>query len=101
MKRFFLVTVAAFALLVPTLSFAQGVKTVYRPEVHGTVIVVPQAPATPVVRAEKVPATPANVIAVHKPMANSYRVANRVNHAAVAHCERAVAAARTELRKNF
>ena len=101
MKRFFLVTVAAFALLVPTLTFAQGVKTVYRPEVHGTVIVVPPAPATPVVRAEKVPLTPANVIALHQPMANGYRTANRVNYSAVAHCERALATARTDLRRNF
>ena len=101
MKRFFLVTLAAFALLVPTLTFAQGVKTVYRPEVHGTIIVVPQAPAIPVAKVAKAPLTPAGVITLHQPMANSYRVANRVNYSAVAHCERAVAKARTELRRNF
>ena len=99
MKRFFFVAVAAFALLVPTLTFAQGVKTVYRPEVHGTVIVVPQAPVAPVVTVAKAPATPERIIAVHAPMANGYRAANRVNYAAVAHCEREVAAARTELRR--
>ena len=101
MKRFVLVTVAAFALLVPALTFAQGVKTVYRPEVHGTIVVVPQAPAAHVVKAERTPLTPAQVIARHEPMANAYRVANRVNYSAVAHCERLVAEARTELRKNF
>ena len=101
MKRFFFVAVAAFALLVPMLTFAQDVKTVYRPEVHGTIVAVPQAPSTPVVKAPKAPLTPAQVIARHEPMANGYRVANRVNAAAVAHCERLVAEARATLRKSF
>jgi hypothetical protein len=101
MKRLFVVSVAAVALLVPTLTFAQGVKTVYRPEVHGTIIVVPQAPATLVAKAERAPLTPLQVIARHAPMANGYRNAVRVNYAAVAHCEREVAEARVQLRKNL
>jgi hypothetical protein len=101
MKRLFVVSLAAAALLVPTLTFAQGAKTVYRPEVHGTIIVVPQAPATPVAKVEKAPLTPAKVVAIHEPMANAYRNAVRVNYSAVAHCEREVAEARTELRKNL
>ena len=47
MKRLFVVAVALSALLLPTLTFAQGVKSVYRPEVHGTIIVVPEASVTP------------------------------------------------------
>ena len=101
MKRLFVITLAAFALLVPTLTLAQGVTTVYRPEVHGTIIVVPQTPATLVIKAEKAPLAPAKVIARHEAMANGYRNAVRVNYSAVAHCERKVAAARAELRKNF
>ena len=100
MKRLFVVTLAAFALLVPTLTHAQGVKTVYRPEVHGTIIVVPQTPVTPVIKAEKAPLAPAKIIARHKAMANGYRNALRVNYSAVAHCDRKVAAARAELRRN-
>ena len=101
MKRLFVVNLAAFALLLPTLTLAQGVKTVYRPEVHGTVIVVPQTPVTPVIKAEKAPLTPARVIARHEAMANGYRNATRVNYSALAHCDRAIAEARAELRKNF
>ena len=101
MKRLFVVSLAAFALLVPTLTFAQGVKTIYRPEVHGTVIVVPQTSSTPIVRADKQTPTPAQVIARHQQWANAYRVATRVNYSAVAHCERAIAKARAELRKNL
>ena len=101
MKRLVLVAITAFALLVPTLTFAQKVMTVYRPEVHGTIVVVPQIPATPAVRAEKEPLRPEKVIALHEPMAANHRIANRVNYSAVAHCDRLVAAARAELRKNF
>lgn len=101
MKRFFFVAFAAFALLVPSLTFAQDVKTVYRPEVHGTVVVVPQAPATPVAKIDKAPLTPAQVIALHQPMVTGYRLANRVNYSAVSHCDKLIAQARTELRKNF
>ena len=101
MKRLVVVPLAALALLLPTLTFAQGVKTVYRPEVHGTIIVLPQAPVTPVAKAEKTPLTPAQIVARHTPMANAYRNAIRVNYAAVAHCERKVAEARAQLRKNL
>lgn len=98
MKRFFFVAVAAFALLVPTLTFAQ-VKTVYIPGAHPRVVVVQpeEAPA----KVEKAPLTPEQVIARHEPMANAYRAATRVNYSAVAHCDRLVAGARAELRKNF
>ena len=103
MKRLFVVAVALFALLLPTLTSAQGVKTVYRPEVHGTVIVLPDTPTSvaKVPKAEKAKPTPAEVIAFHEAMANAYRNATRVNYSAVAHCERAVAKARAELRQNL
>ena len=101
MKCFFFVPVAAFALLAPTLTFAQGVKTVYRPEVHGTIVVVPEEPAAPDVKVAKAPLTPTQVIALHQPMVNGYRIATRVNYSAVDHCDRLVAQARAELHKNF
>lgn len=105
MKGLFVVAVAVSALLFPTLTFAQGVKTVYRPEVHGTIIVVPEASVTPeskvanVAKAEKTKPLAA-VIAHHEAMANAYRNLTRVNYSAVAHCERKAAKARAELRKN-
>lgn len=107
MKRLVVVAVAVSALLLPTLTFAQGVKTVYRPEVHGTIIVVPEASVTPgskaanVAKAEKSQPTPAAVIARHEALANAYRNLTRVNYSAIAHCERAVAKARAELRRNL
>lgn len=101
MKRLAVVAVALFALFLPTLVFAQGVKTVYRPEVHGTTIVVPETPGTPEVKAEKAKPTPAAVIARYESMANAYRNQPRVNYSAVAFCERKVANARRELRQNF
>ena len=100
MKRFFFVAVAAFALLVPTLTFAQ-VKTVYIPGAHPRVVVVQPEKEAPAAKVEKAPLTPAQVIARHEPMANSYRAATRVNYSAVDHCDRLVAQARAELRKNF
>jgi hypothetical protein len=100
MKRFFLVAIAAFALLVPTLTFAQ-VQTVYIPGAHPRVVVVQPQNDTPTEKVEKLPVTPAQVIARHEPMANGYRAANRVNYSAVAHCDRLVEQARAELRKNF
>jgi hypothetical protein len=100
MKRLFVVAVALIALVLPTLTFAQGVKTVYRPEVHGTIIVLPETPVAPIVKAEKAKRTPAEVIARHEAMANAYRNATRVNYSAVAHCERGAAKAREELRKS-
>jgi hypothetical protein len=101
MKRFFFAAIAAFALLVPALSFAQ-VKTVYIPGAHPRVVVVqPEKDAPAVAKVLKAPLAPAEVIARHEPMANSYRTAIRVNYPAVAHCERMVAQARAELKKNF
>ena len=100
MKRFFFALLAAFALLVPTLASAQ-VKTVYIPGAHPRVIVVQPETATAAPKVEKAPLTPAQVIALHQPMANAARSANRVNHSAVAHCDRMVAQARAELQKNF
>jgi hypothetical protein len=99
MKRFLFVAVAALALLVQTLTFAQ-VKTVYIPGPHPRVEVV-QSDMTPAAKAEKAPLTPVQVIALHQPMVNSYRGANRVDYSAVAHCERLLKQARAELRKSF
>jgi len=96
MKRFFFAATMTFALVAPALTFGQ-VKTVYIPGAHPRVVVV--QPETPNV--EKAPLTPLQVIARHEPMANAYRAANRVNYSAVAHCDRLVAQARAELRKNF
>jgi len=100
MKRFFFALVATFALLVPTLTFAQ-VKTVYIPGAHPRVVVVQPENVTPAPKVEKALLTPAQVIALHEPMANAARIANRVNYSAVAHCDRLVAVARAELQKNF
>ena len=100
MTRFFSAAVAAFALLVPTLTFAQ-VKTVYIPGAHPRVVVVQPEKEAHTAKVEKTPLTPAQVIARHEPMANASRAATRVNYSAVAHCDRLVAEARAELRKNF
>ena len=100
MTRFFFGAIAACALLVPTLTFAQ-VETVYIPGAHPRVVVVQPENEAPTVKAEKAPLTPAQVIARHEPMANAYRAATRVNYSAVAHCDRLVAKARAELRKTF
>jgi len=97
MKRFSFIAIAAFALLVPAVSFAQ-VKTVYVPGAHPRVVVVQPEKEAPAVKARL---TPAQVIARHEPMANSYRTANRVNHSAVAHCDQMVAQARADLDKTF
>ena len=91
----------------PTLTFAQGVKTVIRPEVHGTVIVVPEASVTPEAKvthppkAEKAKRPPADVIAFNEAMANAYRNLTRVNYSAIAQCERRAAKARAQLRQNL
>jgi len=98
MKRFSFVLVTALALAVPTLAFAQ-VKTVYIPGAHPRVVVVQPDNAAP--KGTQAPLTPTEVIATHQPMANAARVATRVNYSAVAHCDRLVAQARAELRKDF
>jgi hypothetical protein len=100
MKRFFFTVIAVFALLVPTVTFAQ-VKTVYIPGAHPRVVVVQPAPETPTVTAEKAPLTPIEVIRLHEPMAASHRSALRVNYSAVAHCEKLIAEAQKQLRANF
>ena len=100
MKRFFFVAVAAFALLVPTLTFAQ-VKTVYIPGAHPRVVVVQTAKDTPTPKVERARLTPVQVIGRHEPMAAAHRATPRVNYSAVAHCERLITEARAELRKNF
>ena len=100
MKRFFFIFIAAYALLVPTLTFAQ-VKAVYIPGAHPRVVVVQAQNAIPAPKAEKAPLTPSQVIAVHQPMADAARIANRVNYSAVTHCDRMVAEARAALQKNF
>ena len=105
MKRILLTTLTVATLLVPTLASAQEWKLVYRPELHGMVAMrVPQAPATATPAAEKVTPTPAQVIATHEPMARGYRViANDrggANLVAAAHCERLIAKARADIRRN-
>jgi hypothetical protein len=100
MKRSYFALLAAFALLVPTLASAQ-VKTVYIPGAHPRVVVVQTDNATPAPKVEKAPLTPAQIIALHEPMANAALIANRVNYSAVAHCDRLVTQARADLRKNF
>ena len=91
MKRLFVVAVAVSALLLPTLTFAQGVKTVYRPEVHGTIIVVPEASVTPETRVANVAKAErtkplAAVIARHEAMANAYRNLTRAFAIARSQC---------------
>jgi hypothetical protein len=104
MKRLLLVVLAAAALLLPTLAFAQGVTLVYRHELRGMVPVpAPHAPTdTRVV--ETVPSTPAEIIVRHEAMAVGLRAnANARGGAAVAadHCDRLIAAARETIRKSF
>jgi hypothetical protein len=104
MKRFFSVTIAALALLVPTFAGAQGVKTVYRPEVHGTIVVVPDKGAPPVAKA--VPLTPNEIIARHEAMLVGRRAGasargGAARFAAADHCERLIADAQNALRKEF
>jgi len=100
MTRFFVGAIAALALLVPTLTFAQ-VKTVYIPGAHPRVVVVQPETETPAPKVEKAPLTPVEVIARHAPMAAALRGNPRVNYSAVDHCDRLVAEARATLRKNF
>lgn len=99
MKRFSFVAIAAFALLVPAVSFAQGT-AVYIPGAHPRVVVVQPEKQAPSVKAQQPSLTPAQVIARHDAMANSYRAANRANQSAAAHCDRMVAQARAELKKS-
>lgn len=100
MKRFLFVAIAAFALLEPTLTFAQ-IKTVYIPGAHPRVVVVQSAQETPTAKVEKAPLTPAQIIARHAPMAAAQRGSARANYSAVAHCDRLIAEARKQIRANF
>jgi len=104
MKRFLFVTIAALALLVPTIAGAQGVKTVYRPDVHGTIVVVPDAAAQPVAKA--VMPTPIEIITRHEAMLVGRRAGanargGAAGFAAADHCERLIAEAQNTLRKEF
>ena len=98
-KRFVFVA-TALALLAPTQAFAQ-VTTVYIPGAHPRVVVVQPEKQTASRKVEKVPLTPAHIIARHEAMAAAYRSNPRVNYSAVAHCDREVAKARAALRRNF
>jgi hypothetical protein len=101
MKRFFFAAVAATALLVPSITSAQRVKMMYRPELRGYVA-VPAAQAPPVTAPAP---TPAEVIAIHTAIAQGYRAnpndRGAATAAAIAHCDRLVASARETLRKSF
>ena len=104
MKRFFSITIAALALLVPTFAGAQGVKTVYRPEVHGTIVVVPDKAAQPVAKA--VAPTPTEIITRHEAMLVGRRAGasargGAAGFAAADHCERLIADAKNTLRREF
>jgi hypothetical protein len=92
MKRFTLLAVAAFALLVPTVAGAQA-PYVYRPELRAWVFVPKPAPGVFAAR------TPGETIARHEAMANGYR-GGRMAQAA-AHCDRMIKQAREELRRQF
>ena len=105
MKRFFLIALTASSLLVPAVAYPQGVILVYRPELRGMIAVpAPRLPAVAKAVVEKVPPTPAEVIARHEAMAAGLRAnANLRGGAAIAadHCDRLVAAALATLRKSF
>ena len=92
MKRFTLLAVAAFALLVPTAAGAQA-PYVYRPELRAWVFVPKPAPGVFEAR------TPAETIARHEAMANGFR-GTRMAQAAV-HCDRMIKEAREALRRQF
>ena len=92
MKRFTLLAVAAFALLVPTVAGAQA-PYVYRPELRAWVFVPKPAPGVFEAR------TPAETIARHEAMANGFR-GTRMAQAAV-HCDRMTKEARETLRRQF
>jgi hypothetical protein len=92
MKRFTLLTVAAFALLLPAVAAAQA-PYVYRPELRTWVYVAKPAHVV------AAPRTAAEDIARHEAMANAYR-GTRMAQAAV-HCDRLVKEARQAGRREF
>jgi hypothetical protein len=93
MKRFTLLAVVGFALLLPTLARAEGAQFVYKPEFRQWVVV----PPAPQVTAPAVTPTPNEIIARHEAMAAAYR-GGRMAHGAT-HCDRMIAQARETLRK--
>ena len=95
MKRFALATLAAIALLGPSVASAQGLQLVYRPELRG-MVAVPRQPVP--TSAPAVARTPDEEIARHQAMMQAYR-GTRMAQAAV-HCDRVIAQAR-EARKQF
>ena len=98
MKRFFLIPLAALALLVPTLAAASdGPRLVYRPELR-TLVPVVQTEAKPTAPPSQL--TPAEVINVHQAMAAGQRANPRTSNL-TAHCDRLVVEARAALPKNF
>jgi len=92
MKRFTILAVAVFALLAPTVAFGQAPFT-YRPELRGWI------PNPSVATGTMKPRTPGETIVRHEAMAQGYR-GTRMAQAAV-HCERIIAQAREEIRRQF
>ena len=92
MKRFCLLTVTAFALLVPTLAHAGQAPFVYRPELRQWVP-VPPAPGKGLITR-----TLREEIARHEHMAQGYR-GTRMAQAAV-HCDRTIAQLRDAQKAN-
>lgn len=92
MKRFVLLTVAAFALLVPTIANAGQAPFVYRPELRQWVPVPPELGKRVITR------TLREEIARHESMARAYR-GTRLAQAAV-HCDRVTAQLREAQKAN-
>ena len=98
MKRFSLIVIAAFALLVPTLASAQsGTKMVYRPDLR-TMLPTPEQAAA---ATSQVTPSPQEVIKRHEAMARGYRLhpSGRGMATPAAHCDKLVRDARAELRR--
>lgn len=98
MKRFFLITVAAVALLTPALASASdGPRLVYRPELRAFVPVAqtqtkPAAPPSTL--------TPVQTIGRHEAMAAGIRANARGHNTAATHCDRLIAEARAAVKKS-
>jgi hypothetical protein len=92
MKRFYLLTIAALALLVPTIANAGQAPFVYRPELRQWVPVPPEPSKSVITR------TLRDEIARHLNMANAYR-GTRMAQAAV-HCDRMMAQLREAQKAN-
>jgi hypothetical protein len=92
MKRFFLLIVAALALLVPPVANAGQAPFVYRPELRQWVPVPPEPGKGQITR------TLREEVARHERMAHAYR-GTRMAHAAV-HCDRMMARLREVEKEN-